>query len=447
MCSTLKDTKTLSYKNAFAWLYSFDKYGWIFGLERITSLLQHLGNPHLELKVIHIAGTNGKGSVCKYVSSILQKAGYRVGLYLSPHLERFSERIVVSNQEISEKDLAMLIAEIRPFVEDMKQQNDTPTFFEIVTALAFLHFKNRAVDYAVVEVGLGGRFDATNVVNPLVSVITNISLEHTEILGKDISSIAFEKAGIIKDHVPVVTAATRDARETIQSIAKERDAPLVCIDQNMWNRTYNQGKHQEFTVQGSFKDYYVKTSLLGQHQGENIAVAIAAVERMQMNGVYITDTDIVDGIAAASHPGRMEIISEKPLILLDGAHNPAGMGTLATTIQNDFSSNRLILVLGMLKDKDIKSMLSTIIPFAEVLILTKSTNPRAADPLLLKEVIEGFDASKAVSVEDSIPDAVDHARRIAGQKDLICVSGSLFTVGEARSYLLSEKTLSETSIS
>jgi dihydrofolate synthase/folylpolyglutamate synthase len=195
MCSTLKDTKTLSFQDAYDWLCSFDKYGWIFGLERITFLLEQLGNPHQELKVIHVAGTNGKGSVCKYISSILQKAGYTVGLYLSPHVERFSERIVVNDQEISKDDFAMLVSQVKPFVERMKKQNNTPTFFEIVTALAFLHFKNRTVDYAVVEVGLGGRFDATNVVSPLVSVITNISLEHTDILGKDIASIASEKAG------------------------------------------------------------------------------------------------------------------------------------------------------------------------------------------------------------------------------------------------------------
>lgn len=447
MCSTLKDTKPLTYKDAFAWLCTFDKYGWIFGLERITSLLERIGNPHRTLKVIHVAGTNGKGSVCKYISSILEKAGYSVGLYLSPHLERFSERIVVDNQEISEEDLRMLIAEIKPVVEDLKQQDNAPTFFEIVTALAFLYFKRRAVDYAVVEVGLGGRFDATNVVNPLVSVITNISLEHTEILGKDLPSIASEKGGIIKDHVSVVTAAVQDAREAIQHRAKERNAPLVCVDQTMWNRTSFQGKQQTFLIHGSFKDYCVKTSLLGQHQGENIAVSIAAVEQLQIHGVYITDNDIVDGIAATSHPGRMEIVSEIPRILLDGAHNPAGMHVLIKTIQQDFSFSRLILILGVLKDKDIISMISTIVPLADIVIVTKSINPRATDPLSLQEIIKGFDASRIVFVEPSIPEAIDHARRIAGQQDLICVSGSLFTVGEARSYLLSKKFLSEISVS
>ena len=447
MCSTLKDTKTLLFKDAFDWLYSFDKYGWIFGLERITFLLEQLGNPHQGLKVIHVAGTNGKGSVCKYISSILQKAGYTVGLYLSPHVERFSERIVVNDQEISKDDFAQLVSQVRPLVERMKKQDNTPTFFEIVTALAFLHFKNRPVDYAVVEVGLGGRFDATNVVSPLVSVITNISLEHTDILGKDIASIASEKAGIIKEGVPVISAAVQDARVTIEQIAQERNAPVTWVDQTMWKRKSYQGRYQEFLIQGSFQDYTVKTSMLGQHQGENIAVAIAVVEHLQMGGVYIADSDIQDGIAAAAHPGRMEIVSEKPLILLDGAHNPAGMSMLVKTLQEDFSNHRLVLVLGVLKDKDLRTMISTIVPISDAIVVTKSGNPRAADPQVLKEIIEGFDANKKVFVEDSVPHAIDQAKRMTKQNDLICVTGSLFTVGEARRYVHSGKTGSETFLS
>ena len=437
MCSTQKDTNTVPFQDACDWLSSFEKYGWVFGLERITLLLGQLGNPHQELKSIHVAGTNGKGSVCKYVSSILQKAGYSVGLYLSPHVERFSERISVNNQEISHEDFAMLVTQIKPVVEDMKRQNNTPTFFEIVTVLAFLHFKRCSVDYAVVEVGLGGRFDATNVVDPLVSVITNISLEHTDILGKDLATIASEKAGIIKDRVPVVSAAVQDAWVAIEQVAKERNAPVLWIDQTMWNRKSYPGSYQEFMIQGAFKDYVVKTSMLGRHQGENIALAIAAVEQLQMGGVYLTDADIQDGIAVATHPGRMEIVSENPLILLDGAHNPAGMSMLATTLQEDFSSYRIILVLGVLKDKDLKTMVSMIVPISDIIIVTKSGNPRAADSQVLKETIKEFDAKKTIVVEDTVARAVDHAKRIAKQKDLICVSGSLFTVGEARTYVLS----------
>ena len=442
MCSTLKDTDSFSYNDAFSWVCSFGKYGWVFGLERVRFLLQKLGNPHENLMVIHVGGTNGKGSVCKYISSILLRAGYTVGVYLSPHLERFSERIVVNDQEISDDELAMLVLQIKPFVEEMRQKNNTPTFFEIVTVLAFMHFQNHSVDYVVVEVGLGGRLDATNVVNPVLSVITNVSLEHTDILGKEITSIASEKAGIIKERVPVVTAATKDALNIIKSRAVKKHASLVCIDQTMWCRVFFQGMIQGFTIHGSFKDYNVKTSLLGQHQGENIALAIAAVEGLQMTGVFIADNDIVEGVAAASHPGRMELVSKEPLVLLDGAHNPEGMKMLAETIKQDFSSHRLILVLGVLKDKDIKSMITTIVPLARVVILTKSGNPRAAEPSALLSIVESVVEKKTVFVEPVLQNALRRAKHIADPQDLICVSGSLFTVGEARSILFSKKSSS-----
>jgi dihydrofolate synthase/folylpolyglutamate synthase len=404
--------------------------------------MERLGNPHQDLQVIHVAGTNGKGSVCKYISSILQNAGFRVGVYLSPHIERFTERIAINETEISNDELAMLIERIRPIVEEMKQEGKTPTFFEIVTALAFLYFHEKKIEFAVVEVGLGGRFDATNIVTPLVSVITNISLEHTNILGDEISSIAFEKAGIIKDRVPVVTAATHEARETIETVAKERNAPCIIINKTMWERLYSNGMTQEFFVQGAFKDYHVKTSLLGVHQGENIAIAIATVERLQMSGVYISDENIIQGIAAAVHPGRMELISEKPRVLLDGAHNPDGMMMLAATLREDFSYDRLLLILGVLKDKDIPRILSTIVPLADLIIVTQSTNPRACDPVLLKEKIQKLDSKKEVIVDASVPQAIEDAKQRAKKKDLICVSGSLFTVGEARHYLL-KKSLEE----
>ncbi len=439
MCSTLKDTDRIPFQDAYDWLGRFERYGWIFGLKRIMLLLEKLGNPQQELRVIHVAGTNGKGSVCKFISSILQKAGYRVGLYLSPHVQRFSERIVVNNQEISDDDFVTLVSQVKPAVESLEKEGNTPTFFEIVTALAFLHFRTCCVDFAVVEVGLGGRFDATNVVHPLVSVITNISLEHTDILGKDIASIALEKAGIIKDSMPVVSAATGDARKVIEQVASERNASVLWIDQTMWKRISIQGAEQEFFIQGSFKDYSVKTLLLGRHQGENIALAIAAVEQLQMAGVYLTDSDIQDGVLAAAHPGRMEIISRDPLILLDGAHNPAGMQMLVNTLQEDFSSYRRIVILGVLKDKDLRTIVSIIAPICDVIIVTKSMNPRATAPHKLKELLQDLNIGSTIFVEESIPHAVNHAKRIAKQKDLICVTGSLFTVGEARSYVLQEK--------
>jgi dihydrofolate synthase/folylpolyglutamate synthase len=421
------------------WLAGFEKYGWVFGLERISSLMEKLGNPEKELKVVHVAGTNGKGSVCHFISSILQQAGYSVGLYVSPHLERFSERIVVNGEEISYDDLTKIIEQVRPFVEEMKGQGNAPTFFEIVTALAFVYFHERTVDYAVVEVGLGGRLDATNIVVPLVSVITNISLEHTDILGDSIEKIAAEKAGIIKERVPVVTAATETARGVVTRVANEHNAPVVFVDQSWWKRTSWDSRQQEFCIQGAFRDYSVRTSLHGMYQGENITLAIAAVEQLQMHGVFLTDADIMKGIEGASNPGRMEIVAETPMILLDGAHNPQGIKMLVEAIKQDFSYKRLMLVFGVLKDKDIPSMVATIVPIADTIIATKSTSPRAYDPMKLKEQITSVNPSKEVVTTTAVAQAVDYARRHARRKDLICITGSLFTVGEARQYLLHHK--------
>jgi dihydrofolate synthase/folylpolyglutamate synthase len=426
----------MKFEESLKWLYGFEKFGIKLGLERISHIAEKLGNPQKNYKIIHVAGTNGKGSVCKFLASILTSGGYKVGVYLSPHLQRFSERIVVDNKEISGDELVSLIDKIKPIVDEMITNDNTPTFFEIVTAMAFQYFSDKEVDFAVVEVGLGGNYDATNIIEPVVSVITNISLEHTDILGKTIKDIALQKAGIIKDNVAVVTAAEGDALKVIKNAAKERKAPVYAIDEKRWERVYCNLDGQEFIIKGDLTDYSVKTSMLGKHQGENIALAIVTIENLQMNGVYIPEISIIDGIAKAVNPGRLEVVKHEPLILLDGAHNPDGMKTLRTTLDEDFDYDKLILVLGILSDKDISSMLSIIVPIAEAIVVTRSHNSRACEPSKLKEMIEKFGYKKKVVVKDWIPDAVEYAESIAKKKDLICITGSLFTVGEARDYLL-----------
>ncbi|MCK4332887.1 MAG: bifunctional folylpolyglutamate synthase/dihydrofolate synthase [Thermoplasmatales archaeon] len=426
----------MNFEESICWLYSFKKYGSKLGLERISYLVEQLGNPQNTIKIIHVTGTNGKGSVCKFIGSILQKAGYNVGVYISPHLQRFSERIVVNNEEISEENVVLLVEKIRPVVDDMIKQNNTPTFFEVITAMAFQFFSDCTVDFAVIEVGLGGRFDATNVVNPLVSVITNVSLEHTDYLGEDIKSIAFEKAGIIKESVPVVTAVKNDARDVIKKIAKEKNTRTTVIDRNHWRRLSYNMNYQEFLIQGTFNDYTVKTSLLGGYQGENIALAVSTIEQLQMNGIYLTDDDILEGISTAFNPGRMEIISEEPTILLEGAHNPVGMEMLKKTLEEDFEYDRLILLIGILKDKNIQKMLSTIAPISDIIIVTKSKNARACEPEILKNSIEKIGWKKELFIVDSLPKAIKYAKSMANKNDIICISGSLFTVGEARSYFV-----------
>ena len=426
----------MRFEESLSWLYGFERFGIKLGLERISYIAEKLGNLQKNYKIVHVAGTNGKGSVCKFLASILTSGGYKVGVYLSPHLQRFSERIMVDNREISEDELVSLIDKIKPIVDEMIKKEDTPTFFEIVTALAFQYFSDKEVDFAVVEVGLGGKYDATNIVNPMVSVITNISLEHTDILGKTIKDISLQKAGIIKNNVAVVTAVKGDALRVIKNVAKERDISVIVIDEKRWKRVSCNLDGQEFVIKGDLTDYFVKTSMLGKHQGENIAITVASVENLQMNGVYIPEMSIIDGIAKATNSGRLEIVKHEPIVLLDGAHNPDGMKTLRTTLDEDFDYDKLILVLGILSDKDIPSMLSTIVPVADIIVVTKSHNSRACEPSKLKEMIEKSGYKKKVIVKDQISAAVEYAESIANKKDLICVTGSLFTVGEAREYIL-----------
>jgi dihydrofolate synthase/folylpolyglutamate synthase len=409
------------YEESLKWLYSFERYGRKLGLERISYLLERLGNPHLDLKVIHVAGSNGKGSVCNFLGSILQKSGYKVGVYTSPHLQRFSERILINNREISKENIASLVQKIESIVKEMER--DVPTFFEIVTAMAFQYFFDKKVDFAVIEVGLGGRFDATNVVTPLISVITDISLEHCQELGKTLESIAFEKGGIIKENAPVVTSAKGIPRRVIKKIAEEKgvDALTIC----KWKRIFHSLECQRFRI----GDYVLETSLQGEHQGENIALAIACIQELQKMGFPIHNVE--EGIRSAFIPGRMEIVSRNPTILLDGAHNPAGMRVLRRALEKDFKYENLILVIGILRDKDIEKMLSIIEPLPDIFIPTKSKNTRAASPFFLAERIK-----KDKIIEESIPKAIERAKTIAKKRDLICITGSLFTVGEARSYLL-----------
>jgi dihydrofolate synthase/folylpolyglutamate synthase len=425
----------MKFEESLNWLYGFEKFGIKLGLERISYIAEKLGNLQNNYKIIHVAGTNGKGSVCKFLASILTSGGYRVGVYLSPHLQRFSERIIVDNKEISDDEFVSLVDKIKPIVNEMIKNDSTPTFFEIVTAIAFQYFSDKGVDFAVIEVGLGGKYDATNIVNPMVSVITNISLEHTDILGKTIKDITLQKAGIIKDNVAVVTAVKGDALKVIRNVVKKRNATVYVIDEKRWKRIYCDTEGQKFVIKGDLTDYSVKTSMLGKHQGENIALAITSIENLQMNGIYIPETSIIDGIAKAANPGRLEIVKHEPLILLDGAHNPDGMRTLRAALNEDFDYDKLILVLGILSDKDISSMLSIIVPVADIIVVTKSHNSRACEPSKIKEMIEKSGYKKKVVVKNQIFDAIKYAESIAKKKDLICVTGSLFTVGEARDYL------------
>jgi len=424
--------------DSICWLDSYSRFGIKLGLSRIKNLLKLMKNPQNNLKIIHVGGTNGKGSVSHFIASILFQNGYSVGIYTSPHLQEINERIIVNGKKIPNDDFAYLANKIKPMVELISGE-DPPTYFEILTAMAFEYFKDKKIDFAVIEVGLGGRFDATNIVNPNVSIITNIAHDHKDQLGKTIKKIAQEKSGIIKKNVPVVTAASGEALKIITNVSREKNSEVFRISSKNVKRINSKIGFQEFFIKGSLKDYIVKTKMLGEHQGQNIVCALLAIEILQINGSSISDKSIVQGIEKASIPGRSEIVSKSPIVLLDGAHNPAGMNALKHTLENDFGHRRIILVLGILKDKDIEKMLSIIVPLAKKIIITKTKNSRAWNIYEIKNNLEKNFLSAEIIDIDGVKNAVSHALSVAEDKDIICVTGSLYTVGEARDLFVIKK--------
>lgn len=424
----------MAHPEALDYLYQLQSHGIQPGLETITKLLRRLNDPQSAFRAVHIAGTNGKGSTAAMTASILMASGYRVGLYTSPHLIDFSERIRVQGQPISETRLIELTEQARRRVGELN-----PTFFEFTTALTFLQFAEQAVDLAVVEVGLGGRFDATNTVSSLVSVITNIDYDHQTFLGRKIEQIAYEKAGIIKPNVPVVTAAARPAAlKVIQRECRHHRAPL-----------YRLGK--EFSVQSrkgihlrdSFFDYHgirqrlseLSCPLPGRHQFLNAALALAAVELLDQQGWPVKPDAINEGLSKTCWEGRLEFVSKDPDLILDGAHNSAGAVVLKeflAELKRGRSGSHLILVIGILKDKDIGAILRSLVPLADTVILTRPDDPRGASP---QDLLRRMPRSEKAVIFDRVPEAVQQAQALARPEDLICVTGSLYTVGEAKAYL------------
>ncbi len=419
--------KNVSYKDALEYLYSLQKYGIKFGLSKTSNLLKALGNPHLGQEYIHIAGSNGKGSVAAMMESVLIRAGLKVGFYSSPHLVRFTERFRINGREISQKDMTAITLELM----DVINQKELPTFFEVTTSMALLYFTRKETDISIIEVGMGGRLDATNVIRPAVSVITNISLEHQSFLGSHLLDIASEKAGIIKRGVDLVTAATQPSViQFLQATCEKRRAPFWRI-----------GKDVRYRTRGTGIDYYginrtlrnLAVPLHGRFQRRNTATALAALELLEKKGHPLEKHHIVEGLRATQWPGRMHVISEKPYILLDGAHNPAAIRTLADSIGHDFCYQRMILVIGVMEDKDIKKVVHGVVPMADYVVYTRPNYYRAANPKNLEKV--GVSLGKPGESVPSIPEAIEKAKTLANKEDMILICGSLFTVGEALTYL------------
>jgi dihydrofolate synthase/folylpolyglutamate synthase len=407
-------------------------------LDRIRELLRALGDPQERFRIVHVAGSKGKGSTSAMLATILQRAGYRTGLFTSPHLVAVEERIQVDGVAITRDELTALLNDVWHVARNLQ-----PTFFEVATALGFLHFARRRVDVAVVEVGLGGRFDSTNVCRPLVSLITSISFDHTRQLGNRLASIAFEKAGIIKTGRPVISGVTvPEARDVIERICHERRAPLWQLGSN-FGYTYQPG---QVTNDGdalarvrllSRRQAWpeMELALLGEHQAANAAVAIGCVEELRRQGLHIPDEAVVQGLAHVHWPARLEVLGRRPLVVLDCAHNVASVEALVQTLETSFPKGRRLLVLACANDKDLPGMLRALAPHFAHLFLTRFQNSaRAVPPETLAGILREV-SQTPFTVAGTSTEAWQAARQLAQPEDLICVTGSVFLAGELRPVL------------
>ncbi|MFC1863270.1 bifunctional folylpolyglutamate synthase/dihydrofolate synthase, partial [Thermodesulfobacteriota bacterium] len=412
-----------SYKEAVEYLYSLQKYGIKFGLSKTSNILDAFGNPHHGQHYIHIAGTNGKGSVAAMLESILMKSGLKVGFYCSPHLVRFTERFRINREEMPQEIARDIILELR----DIINPKHPPTFFEVTTAMALIYFVRQKTDIAIMEVGMGGRLDATNVIDPLVSVITGIALDHQFFLGSHIIDIAREKAGIIKQGVDLVTAEKRPfVFKLFENICKEKNARFWRVGRDIRYRRTPSGLNY-YGLKRTLR--HLELSLKGRFQNRNATLALAVSELLEKKGFRISSEDIADGLKHISWPGRLQVVGEKPLIVLDGGHNPNAVKEMTDSIVREFQYRQLILIIGIMEDKDIKEIIQSAVTIADYVIYTKPDYYRSADPITLERSTE--DMKKPGEIIPSISDAIKKALKIATSQDMILITGSLFTVGEA----------------
>ncbi len=430
----------MNYQDAVNYLKNLTKFGINLGLERITELLRRVGNPHQYLKVVHVGGTNGKGSTTAMIAAVLQQAGYLTGTFTSPHLHRYTERYRINGREISEQQIAELVAFLKPHLDSMvKEGHEHPTEFEVSTVLALLYFYRQRVDYAVLEVGLGGEIDSTNVVRPLVAVITNVSMDHMDYLGSTLTEIAQVKAGIIKPRVPLVTAAGQpEVQQVIEKAAAKHAAPLTVVGKQVtWQRLMHNAdiSGQYLTIKGRRSVYpNIFLPLLGEHQQINAATAVAALEWVTEQGGVISPDDIRRGLANVTWPGRFEIVPGEPTAVLDGAHNVGGAEALAAALKQYFPNKRIVMLLGMLADKERQKVINILLPLADAAVVTKPNSPRAGD--WQKAAQWAKKHVDTVAVCEQIDEAVKTGLNLAGPCDVLCITGSLYMLAEAREYLL-----------
>lgn len=441
-----------SYEEAQEYIHSLYRFGSRLGLGRPRRLLAALGDPHLGLRVIHVAGTNGKGSVAAMVASVLTAAGYRTGLYISPYLADFGERISIDGRPIApEETTALVFGDVLPAAERVAgaspaggEPEDPITEFEFVTALGFLHFARRKVDFLVCEVGLGGRFDATNVIDrPLVAVVTSIGLDHTDRLGTTIAQIAAEKAGIIKRSAPVVSAPQDpEALRVLAAAARRRDCPFYLAGRDgkvTFESASLAGQRISFSGPGFPREEGLVLPLLGPHQLDNAATALTALGALRERALApaLDSGTLREGLARTLWPGRFEVFAGRPPIIIDGAHNPPGARALAATLRQLTPDRRIFLVLGILGDKDVETYLGLILPPAlpdvAGVFTCRPDNPRAlAAAELARRVSLAAPGVPVIATAGGVAEALRAARAAAGPDDIVCVAGSLYQVGQAR---------------
>ena len=438
-----------TYNSALKYLFSHTDYERMlrvryntdtFSLERMSLLLQKLRNPHKRLRTVHIAGTKGKGSTATMLAEMLQACGYRVGLYTSPHISDLRERIRVNGQMITQAGLTRLICAAERHIK--KMSDDRPTFFEIFTALAFRHFANEKVDIAVIECGLGGRLDSTNVLTPAVVGLTSISLDHMHQLGNSVSKIAAEKAGVLKSNVPAVSVPqTPEAKEVLQRAARETNANLMFTGEDIdfsyrVESSRRQGCHTRICVTTPRSRFeHLTVPLQGEHQALNCGLALALLDQLKLQGMKIDDEQAMAGLAGVYVPGRMEMLRDDPRILVDGAHNAASIEALIRAIGQNIPYDSMVMVFGCASDKDIPGMIAQIAKGADKVVFTKAQDShRAMEARELADIYEEH-SGRVAQIAENMCEAINVASSAVTREDIICICGSFYLVGEAKKLL------------